>query len=257
MTMKTSILIPLMMMAATMLSAAEEKKDQSAKGVHWKIAGDLEEACSCSPACPCWFESKPTKMTCDGTQVFFISKGTYGDTKLDGLAIASFGQSPEGESMMESFGHWNFSYLYVDEKATPEQRKAHQEIGMQTMPNAASKKTEVRFVPITRTMNGDEHEITIGKLGSFKGKLVEGGLGGKVKISNPPGADLFHKEYVQGRNSSLVYTDADQNWKHEGTNYMQGKFSVTSEENAKYASGLAQKMEAKMRAEKISGPGKK
>ena len=25
----------------------------------WKLTGQLEEACSCSAACPCWFGSKP------------------------------------------------------------------------------------------------------------------------------------------------------------------------------------------------------
>ena len=190
-------------------------------------------------------------MTCDGAQVLFIKKGTYGETKLDGLAVANFVQSPEGEGMMDSFGKWNFSYLYVDEKATPEQRTALEVIGKQVLPMAASKKNEVRVVPITRTMNGEEHEITIGKLGSFKGKPVEGGLGGKVTIKNPPGADPFHKEYVQGRNTTLAYTDAEQNWKHEGTNYMQGKFDVTSAQMAKHAAGLSQKMEAMKRAEML------
>jgi hypothetical protein len=254
--MKISIVLPAFAAAAVMLFAADENKDRSTSPVNWKIAGDLEEACSCDPACPCWFESKPTKMNCGGAQVLFINKGTYGDTKLDGLAVANFAQSPDGESMMESFGKWNFSYLYVDEKATPEQRKALQEIGTQVLPMGASKKTEVRFAPITRTINGDEHEITIGKYGSFKGKPVEGGLGGLVLIKNPPGADPFHETYVQGRNSKLIYNDADQTWKHEGTNYMQGKFEVTSEQFAKHAAGLAQKMEAKKRAAMISGPKK-
>ena len=63
-------------------------------------------------------------MTCGGGQVLFIQKGNYGKVKLDGLAIAAMGQSSEGQTMMESFGNWNFSYNYIDEKATPEQRKA-------------------------------------------------------------------------------------------------------------------------------------
>src|SRR5215212_4180318 len=119
--MKISIVMTAFAAGAVMLFAADENKAQSGKPA-WKIAGDLEEACSCDPACPCWFESKPTKMNCGGVQVLFINKGAYGDTKLDGLAIANFAQSPDGETMMESFGKWNFSYLYVDEKATPEQR---------------------------------------------------------------------------------------------------------------------------------------
>src|SRR5262245_50206423 len=70
----------------------------------WKITGQLEEACSCSAACPCWFGSKPTKMNCGGGQFVFITKGTYGSTKLDGLAIGAMSQSPDGRAMMESFG---------------------------------------------------------------------------------------------------------------------------------------------------------
>src|SRR5438477_2478168 len=91
--------------------ATEEKSDKTP----WKITGQLEEACSCDAACPCWFDSKPTKMTCGGAQVLFIEKGTYGDTNLDGLALATMGQSPEGKTMMESYGNWNFAYYYIDE----------------------------------------------------------------------------------------------------------------------------------------------
>jgi hypothetical protein len=107
------------------LRAANEAKDKTP----WKITGQLEEACSCDAACPCWFGSKPTKMTCGGGQVLFIEKGNYGKVKLDGLAIASIGQSPEGQTMMESYGNWNFANYYIDEKANPEQRKALETIG--------------------------------------------------------------------------------------------------------------------------------
>ena len=27
----------------------------------WRISGELEEACSCDAACPCWWDSKPTR----------------------------------------------------------------------------------------------------------------------------------------------------------------------------------------------------
>src|SRR5262245_15490030 len=115
----------------------------------WKIVGQLEEACSCSAACPCWFDSKPTKMTCGGGQVLFIEKGTYGDVSLDGLAIANMSQSPPNKGMMESFGEWTFSYSYIDEKANPQQREALKAIGMQVLPVGGSKKVEWRYVPIT------------------------------------------------------------------------------------------------------------
>src|SRR6266853_96829 len=79
----------------------------AASKTSWKITGELEEACSCRPACPCWFKSLPSRMTCDGAQIVFITKGHYGKVSLEGLAIGQFVQSPEHNSMFESFGNWN------------------------------------------------------------------------------------------------------------------------------------------------------
>src|SRR5438552_19207012 len=125
--MRTTRLLALVPMLAvsflTLISigrASEKTEDKTP----WKITGQLEEACSCDAACPCWFDSKPTKMTCSGGQVLFIQKGNYGKVKLDGLAIANMAQSPAGETMMGSFGNWDFCYNYVDETATPEPPKA-------------------------------------------------------------------------------------------------------------------------------------
>jgi hypothetical protein len=162
-TMKTTSLFlsPFCALAAALLyspstvSATDEPKDKTP----WKITGQLEEACSCDAACPCWFDSKPTKMTCSGGQVLFIQRGNYGKVKLDGLAIAEMSQSPEGEAMMASFGNWNFSYNYIDEKATPEQRKALEALAAKLLVPGASKKTETRYVPINRKIEGKDHEI--------------------------------------------------------------------------------------------------
>jgi len=224
--------------------AAEEKGKTP-----WKITGQLEEACSCNAACPCWFDSKPTKMTCGGGQVLFIEKGTYGKVRLDGLAIANMAQSPEGKSMMESFGQWNFSTNYIDEKASPEQRKALEAIALTVLPaKNASQNFESKYAPITRKIEGKEHTITIGNVGSFRGRLVEGGLGGSSKITNPPGADPLHREYAQGKTARMTYTDSGQNWDWQNSNYMLGTFTIDNVQYKKYAAGLAQKM-AKMKNE--------
>jgi hypothetical protein len=238
-------LVAVAMSIFTTAGAVEEKADKTP----WKITGQLEEACSCDAACPCWFDSKPTKMTCGGGQVLFIQKGSYGKVKLDGLAIANMAQSPEGKSMMESFGKWNFSTNYIDEKANPEQRKALEAIAMKVLPaKNASQNFETKYVPITRKTEGKEHVITIGKVGSFRGMLVEGGLGGSSKIVNPPGADPLHREYAQGKTTKMTYSDSGQNWDWEKSNYMLGTFTIDSAEYKKYTAGLAQKM-AKMKEE--------
>jgi hypothetical protein len=115
----TTFCFTVSLLYASLLWSADQQRK-----VSWRISGELEEACSCDAACPCWFDSKPTKMTCGGGETLFIEKGNYGDVRLDGLAVGLIGQSPSGKSMMESFGNWNFAYLYVDEKANADQRKA-------------------------------------------------------------------------------------------------------------------------------------
>ena len=241
--MKTKLLFSYALIAVLLIHfapvrAANEPKDTTP----WKITGQLEEACSCDAACPCWFNSKPTKMTCGGGQVLFIEKGNYGNVKLDGLAVATMGQSPAGQTMMESFGNWNFAYSYIDEKANPEQRKALEAIAGKTLTPGASKKTQTRYVAITRKIEGKEHQISIGQYGTFHGHLVEGGMGGTPKIVNPPGADPLHHEYEQGRTTKMTYNDADQNWSWSNSNYMLGTFSVDNVQYEKFAAGLAQKM---------------
>src|SRR6266498_3908643 len=81
-------------------AAASQGADSTSEPkVSWKLAGELEEACSCNAPCPCWFTSLPSRMTCNGAQIVFISKGHYGKTHLDGLAVAEYVQSPENKSM--------------------------------------------------------------------------------------------------------------------------------------------------------------
>jgi hypothetical protein len=210
----------------------------------WKISGELEEACSCDAACPCWWGSKPTKPTCGGGETLFIEKGTYGNVSLDGLAVAYIGQSPAGQSMMEAFGNWNFANLYIDEKANPEQRKALEEIALAIGGPAAPKdKMKVKYVSITRKVSDKEHDISLGSFVNYAGHLIDGGLGGPTKITNPIGADPVRKEFSQGRTSKYVFNDAGQKWNFSGSNYMWNKFSVTSEDYEKHMAGLSQKME--------------
>jgi len=223
---------------ATLSTAKDEAK------IPWKLTGQLEEACSCSAACPCWFGSKPTKMTCGGGQFIFITKGTYGSVKLDGLAVGSMSQSPEGKGMMESFGSWNFNYYYIDEKGTPEQREALKAIANTVLAGGASPKTEFRYVPIVRKIDGKEHSISLAKYGTFSGHLIEGGLGGSSRIVNPPGADPLHHEYSQGESTKIAYNDAGQDWNFGGSNYMYGTFEIDNVQYEKHVAGLAQKMAA-------------
>lgn len=232
------------------LPALAEDAKAKAKPTPWKMSGQLEEACSCDAACPCWFGSKPTKMNCSGGFVLFIDKGSYGNVKLDGLGAAFIGASKDNTTMMESMGDWDFMTMYVDEKANPEQRKALEAIMRQTSPPAAPpERTSVKYVPITRRIEGSEHIVTIGNAGGFSAHLMPGGMGGAPKIVNPPGADPIHKEYEQGQTTRQTYNDSGKKWDWANSNYMYGRFDTNSEEYAKFNAAMSQMME-KMKKEK-------
>jgi hypothetical protein len=223
------------MALSSWVSAADTSK------VSWKVTGELEEACSCRAACPCWFKSLPSRMTCDGAQIIFITKGNYGKVPLDGLAVGQFVQSPEHKTMFESFGNWNFDNVYIDEKANEEQRAALKELAAHFFA-PGSKKRNVRYLPITRKIDGDEHSMTLGSYGGFSGHLLEGGYSGAPKVTNPPLADPTHKEFYQGETKNLTYADSGQDWKYENSNYMRNKFTVDNKEYEKYEADLAKKM---------------
>jgi len=213
----------------------------AASKTSWKISGELEEACSCRPACPCWFKSLPSRMTCDGAQIIFITRGHYGKIPLEGLAVAQFVQSPEHQTMFESFGKWNFDYVYIDEKADEQQREALKELALHLFPLAA-KAREYRYVPITRQIEGAEHITTIGTHGVCSGHLIEGGYDGAPKVVNPPLADPTHKQFLQGQTTKLTFSDAGQNWKYEDSNYMFNKFTVDNKQYEKHEAMMARKM---------------
>jgi hypothetical protein len=215
-----------------------------AKQTSWKASGVLEEACSCDAACPCWFDSKPTRSHCSGGQVIFIEKGNYGDVVLDGLAIGTMGQSPDGTTMMESFGKWDFANIYIDEKASPQQRQALEAIAKATLPaGAPPERTRIQYAPITRKTEGSEHMITIGSVASFSGHLIPGGMGGSPKIVSAPGADPVHREYEQGRTTHQTFTDSGRKWDWSNTNYMYATFETDSEEYEKFAAAMTQAMQ--------------
>jgi len=239
-----SLILTLLFVAAALSVRADDKKPS------WKMSGDLEEACSCNAACPCWFGSKPTKMNCSGGFAIFIDKGSYGNVPLDGLGAAFIGANKDGTTMMESIGDWNFVNMYIDEKANPEQRKALEAILRATSPPAAPpERTHLSYVPITRKIEGAEHVVTIGSFGGFSAHLLPGGMDGAPKITNPPGADPIHKEYLQGVTTKQTFTDSGQKWDLSNSNYMYGTFQTDSAEYEKFNAAMTQQME-KAKADK-------
>lgn len=87
--------------------------------IDWRIDGVSFGNCNCDYACPCEFESRPSKGNCQGYQVARIDSGHFGDVRLDGLQFALTYAWPgaifEGNGAMQAI---------VDERADDRQRQA-------------------------------------------------------------------------------------------------------------------------------------
>ena len=87
--------------------------------VDWYIEGVEFGSCNCDYACPCQFESRPTRGHCRGFEVVRIDTGYFGDVQLGGLCAALLYAWPcpvyEGNGEMQAI---------VDARANARQRNA-------------------------------------------------------------------------------------------------------------------------------------
>ncbi len=86
---------------------------------NWRIAGEEVASCNCAWGCPCQFNAIPTTGRCEALITMEIRQGYFGETRLDGLRLACIvwwpGPIHEGNGIRR---------VIIDQRATPEQRKA-------------------------------------------------------------------------------------------------------------------------------------
>lgn len=88
----------------------------------WKVEGQYYETCSCDFVCPCiltQLTARPSRGSCTFAMGFEISRGAFGDTRLDGLGFVVIGYTPEEMGK----GNWSAGVI-VDERADAAQRDA-------------------------------------------------------------------------------------------------------------------------------------
>ena len=85
----------------------------------WSFKGLHFANCNCDYGCPCQFNALPTDGTCKAVVAWQINEGYCGETKLDGLKVATTyaWNNPihEGNGEMQ---------VIVDDSATEDQRRA-------------------------------------------------------------------------------------------------------------------------------------
>jgi hypothetical protein len=94
----------------------------------WQIRGSYFESCNCDPICPCRridgvSGGRSTHGICEGVLSWLIEEGSVGETDVGGLAAAMAVRYDDDEPGSP----WSW-ILYVDDRASAEQRDALEEI---------------------------------------------------------------------------------------------------------------------------------
>ena len=55
--------------------------------IEWEVQAKEFVNCNCAYGCPCQFNALPTHGNCQAIAAYDISKGQYGDVKLNGLKV--------------------------------------------------------------------------------------------------------------------------------------------------------------------------
>ncbi|MEO7165902.1 MAG: DUF1326 domain-containing protein [Spartobacteria bacterium] len=132
----------------------------------WVFEADYLQSCNCDYGCPCEFSAPPTTGLCEGMGAWRIDKGKYDGLALDGLGLAFAAKWPgaihEGNGTI---------LVYVDEKASPEQREALLNIAsgkdgglpFEILVTTISKMLEPRFVPFDFKVDGLQSSVRVGE----------------------------------------------------------------------------------------------
>ena len=101
--------------------------------IEWRLDGYDFSTCNCAFGCPCQFNALPTEGSCRAGTFFHVTRGHFGDVRIDGLNFAGLFRWPgpihkgNGEALP-----------IVDVRADPAQREALLKIltGQETDPGA-------------------------------------------------------------------------------------------------------------------------
>jgi hypothetical protein len=191
----------------------------------WNLSGDYFEACNCDVACPCVFLSDPTHGSCTVLVAWHVKKGNSGTEKLDGLSFALAAYSPG--NMLKT--KWEAA-VYIDEKATPGQRKALEIIlgGKAGGPFGAlapliGKIVGLRYVPIVFKVDGKKRSLQIPGTASMNSEAMSGPNGASVTLAGAP--LLLTPEVTVAKADMLSLSDHGWKWEVAGGNSFYSAFN--------------------------------
>ena len=160
------------------------------------------------------FTSAPTYGNCTVLLAWHIEKGKYGNTSLDGLNVALAIYSP-GHMLKVK---WDIA-LYLDEKATPQQKEALTTIyaGKAGGEPAAlgpliGKVLGIKSVPIHFVVKGKERSLHIPGIADMEVAAVPGAGGKDITLENTPLTAVPNQTIVIAKSKKLTLHDHGWDW---------------------------------------------
>lgn len=164
----------------------------------YRVEGRLLEVCTCNVMCPCWLGHDPDGGTCEGLLAWHVDKGNIDGVDVSGRIIAGIVHIP-GNVLK---GDWR-ARLYVDDKATPQQKDALLGVwsgqkggAIGDLAKLIGKIESVEQVPISLQIEGAKGSVRIGSAVEANIQPVTDGQGRPTTVhdsvfSTIPGAPAY------------------------------------------------------------------
>lgn len=165
----------------------------------WQITGQMHELCSCKFLCPCWFgPAEPDQGWCSGAIVFDVESGTTDGLDLGAHTVVLLADWPG-----DFWAGNGTARLYLDERATPEQRQALEAIfsgqqggPMEVVSTLISKWLPAETAPIAVTW-GDTTTATVGEIGQITSQRMKNEAGQPATVQGAAAMGAFQLESMQ------------------------------------------------------------
>ena len=156
----------------------------------WSLKGRMVESCSCHVMCPCWLPIEAVTMDrgwCDSAFLFRIDEGKSDRVDISGCTLAVAMAFP-GPTLGDGHGT---ARLYVDERATPNQRRELEVIfqgrrggGMKGLGSLVTRWLPTQFTNISVHERRGELMAAVGSIGTIRSKRLRNADGRVVRLHN-------------------------------------------------------------------------
>jgi hypothetical protein len=165
----------------------------------WRIAGQMHETCSCKFLCPCWFgPAEPDQGWCSGALIFDVERGDADGLDLSGRRVVLMADWPG-----DFWAGNGTARLYLDERASPEQRQALEAIfrGAQGGPMGVVSGVISTWLP-SQTASiavdwGDTTTARVGDIGRLASKRLMNEAGQAATITGAAAMGAFQLERLE------------------------------------------------------------